>query len=85
MGQYRLPIVPGGNFEKIGNSFTEGAAANIRNAVRNGLDYLGICAGAFLAGNSPYNGLDLTYGVRSGFYSAEARGIRKSDRRDCFC
>ncbi len=76
--KHRLLIVPGGNFEKIGNSLTPGAAANIRGAVRNGLNYLGICAGAFFAGNSPYNGLNLTSGARFGFYSAEARGIRKA-------
>ena len=75
--QHRLLIVPGGNFEQIGNSHTSAATANVRTAVRNGLNYLGICAGAFLAGNSPYNGLNLTSGVRFGFYAAEARGIRK--------
>jgi glutamine amidotransferase-like uncharacterized protein len=75
--QHRLLIVPGGNFERIGNSLTSAATANVRTAVRNGLNYLGICAGAFLAGNSPYNGLNLTSGVRFGFYAAEARGIRK--------
>lgn len=75
---HRLLIVPGGNFVDIGNSLTPGTTANIRNAVRNGLNYLGICAGAFLAGNSPYNGLNLSSGVRFGFYSAESRGIRKA-------
>ena len=75
---YRLLIVPGGNFIDIGNSLTPGTAANIRNAVQNGLNYAGICAGAFLAGNSPYNGLNLTSGVRFGFYAAENRGIRKT-------
>jgi glutamine amidotransferase-like uncharacterized protein len=75
---HRLLIVPGGNFVRIGNSLTAGAAANIRGAVHNGLNYLGICAGAFFAGNSPDNGLNLTSGVRFGFYSAENRGIRKA-------
>jgi glutamine amidotransferase-like uncharacterized protein len=75
---YRLLIVPGGNFEYIGNSLTPGTTANIREAVRNGLNYLGICAGAFFAGNSPSNGLNLTAGARFGFYAAEARGIRKA-------
>jgi glutamine amidotransferase-like uncharacterized protein len=74
---YRLVIFPGGNFVKMGNSLTSGATANIRRAIRNGSNYLGICAGAFFAGNSPYNGLDLTSGVRFGFYAAEARGIHK--------
>jgi glutamine amidotransferase-like uncharacterized protein len=78
MREYRLLIVPGGNFERIGNSLNSRTTANIQNAIRNGLNYLGICAGAFFAGNSPYNGLNLTSGSRFGFYSAEARGIRKT-------
>ena len=76
--RHRLLIVPGGNFERIGDSLSASATANIRGAVQNGLNYLGICAGAFFAGNSPYNGLNLTSGPRFGFYSAEARGIRKT-------
>lgn len=44
----------------------------------HGGSYLGICAGAFFAGRSPYNGLNLTSGVQFGFYSAEARGVRKA-------
>jgi glutamine amidotransferase-like uncharacterized protein len=75
---YRLLIIPGGNFVDIGNSFTSATTTNIRSAVRNGLNYLGICAGAFFAGNSPYNGLNITSGIRFGFYSAENRGIRKA-------
>jgi glutamine amidotransferase-like uncharacterized protein len=75
---YRLLIVPGGNFIDIGNSLTSSTTANIRNAVQNGLNYLGICAGGFFAGNSGYNGLNLTSGVRFGFYAAESRGIRKA-------
>jgi glutamine amidotransferase-like uncharacterized protein len=78
LGGYRLLIVPGGNFVDIGNSLTSSTTANIRNAVRNGLNYLGICAGAFFAGNSPYNGLNLTSGVKFSFYSAESRGIRRT-------
>lgn len=75
---YRLLIVPGGNFVEIGNGLTSDAAANIRNAVQHGLNYLGICGGAFVAGDSPYNGLNLTNNVRFGFYSAESKGIRKA-------
>ena len=75
---YRLLIVPGGNFVDIGNSLTSGTTGNIRNAVESGLNYLGICAGGFFAGNSPYNGLNLTSGVRFRFYAAEDRGIRKA-------
>jgi glutamine amidotransferase-like uncharacterized protein len=75
---YRLAIVPGGNFVDIGNSLTASTTSNVRSAVQNGLNYLGICAGAFFAGNSPYNSLNLTSGVRFGFYAAESRGIRKA-------
>jgi hypothetical protein len=75
---HRLLIVPGGNFEDIGNGLTATTASNIRKAVRGGLNYLGICAGAFFAGNSPYNGLNLTEGVRFKFYALENRNIRKA-------
>lgn len=75
---YRLLIVPGGNFVEIGSGLTPLAVANVRNAVHDGLNYLGICAGAFFAGNSPYNGLNLTSGVSFPFYAAEARGIRSA-------
>ena len=50
--RYRLLIVPGGNFVEIGKSLTPGATANIRKAVEGGLNYLGICGGGFLAGNT---------------------------------
>jgi hypothetical protein len=76
--KHRLLIVPGGNFEHIGNSLTASTTANIHSAIQNGLNYLGICAGAFFAGNSPFNGLNLTSGSRFGFYAAEAQGIRKA-------
>jgi glutamine amidotransferase-like uncharacterized protein len=75
---HRLLIVPGGNFVTIGNSLTPAAAANMRRAVQGGLHFLGICAGAFFAGDSPYNGLNLTSGVRFPFYAAENRGVRKA-------
>jgi hypothetical protein len=75
---YRLLIVPGGNFEQIGTGLTSSTTANVRNAVGRGVNYLGICAGAFFAGASPYNGLNLTSGVGFGFYAIEAQGIRKA-------
>jgi glutamine amidotransferase-like uncharacterized protein len=75
--EYRLLIVPGGNFIRIGNRLTPDAVAHIRTAVRSGTNYLGICAGAFFAGDSPSNGLNLTGGVRFPFYAAEDRGIHK--------
>jgi glutamine amidotransferase-like uncharacterized protein len=76
---YRLLIVPGGNFLDMGHSLTANTAANIRNSVQNGMNYLGICAGGFLAGNSAYyNSFNLSSGVTFGFYSAENQGIRKA-------
>ena len=75
---YRLMIVPGGDFIAMGDSLTSNTTATIHDAVQGGLNYLGICAGAFLAGMASYNSLDLTSGVRFDFYSAERRGIRKA-------
>jgi glutamine amidotransferase-like uncharacterized protein len=74
----RLLIVPGGNFAEIGHGLTPSATARLRTAIRSGLGYLGVCAGAFFGGNSPYNGLNLTSGARFTFYAAENRGIRKA-------
>ena len=77
---YRLLIVPGGNFVHMGNSLTASTTANVRNAVKGGLNYLGICAGGFLAGSfpAPYNSFNLSSGVQFGFYSA---GVRKAPVR----
>jgi glutamine amidotransferase-like uncharacterized protein len=75
---HRLLIVPGGNFEQMGHGLAQSTPAHLRDAIRSGLNYLGICAGAFFAGNSPFNGLNLSSGVRFPFYSAEDRGIRKA-------
>jgi glutamine amidotransferase-like uncharacterized protein len=75
---HRLLIVPGGNFERMGKALTAQAAANVRSAVMAGLNYLGICAGAFIAGNSPYNGFNLTQGTHFGFYAISAQGVRKA-------
>lgn len=77
--RYRLLIIPGGNFIDMGKSLTAGTAGNIRYAVQHGLNYLGICAGTFLVGNSAYyNGFNLASGATFGFYSAENKGIRKA-------
>jgi glutamine amidotransferase-like uncharacterized protein len=75
---YYLIIVPGGDFTRIGNGIKRDTSAKLRDAVHHGVNYLGICGGAFFAGRSPYNGLNLTSGVQFGFYSAEARGVRKA-------
>jgi glutamine amidotransferase-like uncharacterized protein len=76
--QHRLLIVPGGNFVDMGEGISRETALRIRTAVHQGLNYLGVCAGAFFAGDSPYNGINLTTGVRFSFYSAEAQGLRRS-------
>ena len=75
---YGLLIVPGWNFEEIGNALTPDTTARLRNAVSSGVSYLGVCAGAFFAGASPYNGLNLTSGVRFPFYALEDQGIRRA-------
>ena len=73
MQAYRLLIVPGGNFVDMGNSLTADTTAKVHDAVTSGLNYLGICAGAFLAGSypAPYKSFDLTAGVKFGFYAPE--------------
>jgi glutamine amidotransferase-like uncharacterized protein len=77
--EYHLLIMPGGNFIEIGNGLNRSTTANIHNAVENGLNYLGVCAGAFLAGDTTYyHSFNLTPGTKFGFYSAENRGIRKT-------
>lgn len=70
---YRLLIVPGGDFVAMGNSLAARTTANVRNAVKGGLKYFGVCAGGFLAGSfpAPYNSFNLTSGVQFGFYSPE--------------
>lgn len=75
---HRLLIVPGGNFIEMGDGWTPGTVATVRGAVTHGLNYLGLCAGAFLAGSGTYRSLNLTDGVRFGFYAAAKRGIRKT-------
>lgn len=77
---YQLVIVPGGNFIDMAASLTPATTARVRDAVQNGVNFLGICAGAFLAGNGAeyYNSFNLTSGVRFGFYAAERQGVRKA-------
>ncbi len=77
---YRLLIVPGGNFVDMGNSLTTVTTATVRNAVKAGLNYLGICAGGFQAGSfpPPYKSFNLSSGVQFGFYSAEGHGAHKA-------
>jgi glutamine amidotransferase-like uncharacterized protein len=74
---YSLMIVPGGNYLIMGNSLTTNTTSKIHNAVQGGLNYLGICAGALLAGDAPCNSLNLT-GVRFKFYAVVNRGVHKT-------
>jgi glutamine amidotransferase-like uncharacterized protein len=80
LSKYRLLIVSGGDFVEMGNSLSVGATATVRNAVKGGLNYLGICAGGFLAGSfpAPYKSFDLSSGVKFRFYAAEENGTRKA-------
>jgi glutamine amidotransferase-like uncharacterized protein len=76
--KYKLMIIPGGNFIDMGKSLTEETTNNIQKAVHQGLNYLGICAGGFLAGNTRNNSFNIAKGVQFKFYSAEDKGIRKA-------
>jgi glutamine amidotransferase-like uncharacterized protein len=75
---YRLVIVPGGNYIKIGNGLTHDTTRRIQNVVQHGVNYLGICAGGLLAGKADTNSLNLTSGVKFGFYAVVNRGIHKA-------
>src|SRR5437764_609308 len=44
---YRLIIVSGGDFTRIGTGLKKETTAKLRDAVQNGVNYLGICGGAF--------------------------------------
>jgi len=74
---YRLFIVPGGNSITIGNNLSSKASSTVHNAVAQGLNYLGICAGGFFGGYSNYNGLNLTSGVWFNLYADYYKGIHK--------
>jgi glutamine amidotransferase-like uncharacterized protein len=76
--KYKLLIMPGGDFIEIGKNLTEETTTNIRKAVNQGLNYLGICAGGFLAGSTQFNSFDIANGIQFKFYSAEDKGIRKA-------
>jgi hypothetical protein len=61
----------------VGNGLTLGSSVKIRRAVHSGVNLPGNLRWGFPAGDSPYDGLNLT-GVRFGFYSAEGQGTRKA-------
>jgi glutamine amidotransferase-like uncharacterized protein len=46
--------------------------------VHRGVNYLGICAGGLLAGKADGTSLDLTSGVKFGFYAEVNRGVHKA-------
>jgi hypothetical protein len=75
--RYRLLIVPGGNYITMGESLAPEAATNVRNAVRDGVNYLGICAGALLAGDAKTRSFNLTDGVHFDFYGLVNQNIHK--------
>lgn len=79
LAAYRLFIVPGGNSITIGKYLTNAATTTVRSAVaQNGLNYLGMCAGAFFGSYSSYNKvLNLTSGVWFKFFADYYKGIHK--------
>src|SRR4051812_2509127 len=78
LAAYRLLIVPGGDFIAMAEHLTPQATARVHDAVHAGLNYVGMCGGAFLAARGAYNSVNLTNGVRFGFYAAESLGIHKA-------
>ncbi len=74
----QLLIIPGGNYIEIGRGLSPEAFAKVRRAVDQGLNYLGICAGAILAGRREDKCLNLTSGVKFDFYTDVNRGIHKN-------
>jgi hypothetical protein len=80
MKGYKLFLMPGGNAITISKNLTSTTTTNLHNAiVKDGLHYLGICAGGFFAGSSGvYRYLNLTPpGVWFNYYADEFKGIYK--------
>jgi glutamine amidotransferase-like uncharacterized protein len=78
LAEYRLLIVPGGNFMTMGQHLDPVTATKIHDAVQSGVSYLGICAGGYLAGALEQNGFNLTSGVQFRVYAEWNRGVRKT-------
>jgi biotin protein ligase-like protein len=74
----RLLIIPGGNFIEIGNGLSPDTFAKVHRAVERGLNYLGICAGAILAGQTDNGSLNLTSGIKFDFYADVNRAVHKN-------
>jgi len=71
--------MPGGNALTIGRNLSKNASANLHNAVGQGLNYLGFCAGGFFAGSDSYdNFANLTGGPWFNVYSNNGRGTGKA-------
>ncbi len=73
---HKLFLMPGGNAVTIGQYLTKSATSSVRQAISNGMHYLGFCAGGFFAGDSIYNRLQMT-GVIYKWFSAYYQGINK--------
>jgi glutamine amidotransferase-like uncharacterized protein len=78
LAAHRLLIVPGGNYIEMGQALTDDAAVRVRDAVHGGLNYLGICAGALIAGKATTRSFNLTDGVHFDFYAAVNQNIHKT-------
>ncbi len=63
--KYRLLVIPGGDAETVTKHLSPHTHARLREAVQiEGLDYLGFCAGAWLAvAPAPPPGKDVSYGI----------------------
>ena len=75
---HRLLIVPGGHYINMGSGLSADCTRNVRDAVHEGLNYLGVCAGGLLAGDATCNSFNLTSGVRFDFYAVVNQGIHKA-------
>ena len=75
---HRLIIIPGGNYITMGDNLTPQTTDRLRNALRGGVNYLGICAGGLLAGKADCNSLNLTSGVKFDFYGVVKQGLHKA-------
>ena len=74
----QLLIVPGGNYIEMANGLSAETFGKVRSAVERGLNYLGICGGAILAGRTSGKSLNLTAGVKFDFYADVNRNIHKN-------
>ncbi len=78
LSAYRLLLIPGGNYQVMGRNLSPETTDRMRQAVQEGVNYLGICAGGLLAGKADVNSLNLTSGVTFDFYAVVNRGIHKA-------